>query len=62
MDCESSLTVCAAAPDFPGGAVVGPGDSPSPAALLLTLQVSLPTPNFQTSFYSLPTRICVGGS
>ena len=36
----------------------GPGDPPFPAALLLAPQVSLPTPNFQTSCYFLPTRLC----
>ena len=34
----------------------GPGDPHTPAALLSALQVSPLTPNFQTSYYFLPTR------
>ena len=34
----------------------GPGDPHTPAALLSSLQVSPLTPNFQTSYYFLPTR------
>ena len=36
----------------------GPGDPPSPAALLMSVQVSLPTTNFQSICYFLPTRLC----
>ena len=36
----------------------GPGDLPSPATLLLALQVSQPTPNFQASCYVLPANLC----
>ena len=34
----------------------GPGDPHTPAALLSALQVFPLTPNFQTSYYFLPTR------
>ena len=39
-----------------GFSALAPGDPHTPAALLSALQVSPLTPNFQTSYYFLPTR------